>query len=91
MSRYIDVNEFYDKMYEWVRMHGGIIRNEMQAILEAVSYIDIVRCAECKHWHEHIDAKGQGRCDADEHNPFRVSIGISYADFFCSYGEREGE
>ena len=52
---------------------------------------DLVRCKECKYWHEYIDAKGQGRCDADEHNPFRVSVGISTADFYCSYGEREGE
>ena len=80
MSRYIDVNEFYDKMYEWVRMHGGIIRNEMRAILEAVSYIDIVRCKECKHWHKKDDLT---YCD-------RINYGYGYkADDFCSYGERK--
>lgn len=73
MSRYIDVNEFYEKMYEWVRMHGGIIRNEMQAILETVPSIDIVRCGECKHREEypckvyHDDdwycADGERTCD----------------------------
>ena len=85
MSRYIDVNEFYDKMYEWVRMHGGIIRNEMQAILEAVPSIDIVRCKECKHNYNKVlnHGKMQPRCD--------------FADWkltendYCSRGEREGE
>ena len=85
MSRYIDVNEFYDKMYEWVRMHGGIIRNEMQAILEAVSYIDIVRCAECKY--EPICSHS---VQHTTHEPTSVTIGYKSVDF-CSYGEREGE
>ena len=76
MSRYIDVNEFYDKMYEWVRMHGGIIRNEMRAILEAVSYIDIVRCKEC----------------TERDDDWCMYWGkVINADDFCSYGEREGE
>ena len=82
MSRYIDVNEFYDKMYEWVRMHGGIIRNEMQAILEAVSYIDIVRCAECKY--EPICSHS---VQHTTHEPTSVTIGYKSVDF-CSYGER---
>lgn len=80
MSRYIEVNAFYDKMYEWVRMHGGIIRNEMQAILEAVSYIDIVRCKECKYYKqsEAFCENGNGLWQAGD-------------ECFCNYGEREGE
>lgn len=77
MSRYIDVNEFYDKMYEWVRMHGGIIRNEMQAILEAVPSIDIVRCQDCKYWVYHFNGCSRNPCT----EPW-------YATDFCSYGER---
>lgn len=76
MSRYINVNEFYDKMYEWVRMHGGIIRNEMQAILEAVSYIDIVRCKECKYKDEIVNYCYENDRDVN-------------ADDFCSYGKRK--
>ena len=78
MSRYIDVNEFYDKMYEWVRMHGGIIRNEMQAILEAVPSIDIVRCQDCKYWNYEMSG-----C---KRNP---SVVAWRDDDFCSYGERK--
>ena len=77
MSRYIDVNEFYDKMYEWVRMHGGIIRNEMRAILEAVSYIDIVRCKECRYKDTELCAMYK-----------LVVAGVRKYDDFCSYGER---
>ena len=80
MSRYIDVNEFYDKMYEWVRMHGGIIRNEMQAILEAVPSIDIVRCQDCKYWVYNFNGCARNPCT----EPW-------YATDFCNYGEREGE
>ena len=77
MSRYIDVNEFYDKMYEWVRMHGGIIRNEMQAILEAVPSIDIVRCQDCKYWVYNFNGCARNPCT----EPW-------YATDFCNYGER---
>lgn len=85
MSRYIDVNAFYDKMYEWVRMHGGIIRNEMQAILEATPSIDIVRCKECKHnYNTAINhGKMKPRCDFTDRK-------LTENDF-CSRGEREGE
>ena len=80
MSRYIDVNEFYDKMYEWVRMHGGIMRNEMQAILEAVPSIDIVRCQDCKYWVYNFNGCSRNPCA----EPW-------YATDFCNYGERSSE
>lgn len=77
MSRYIEVNAFYDKMYEWVRMHGGIIRNEMQAILEATPSIDIVRCQDCKYWVYNFNGCSRNPCT----EPW-------YATDFCNYGER---
>ena len=85
MNRYIDVNEFYNKMYEWVMMHGGITRNEMQAILEGVPSIDIVKCAECKYKQQCHKAIEHTTCDW-------TSVTIAYRPIeFCSYGEREGE
>lgn len=40
--------------------------------------IDIVRCKECKHWHE---GEWYNTCDKN--------IGHGYeADFFCAYGEK---
>ena len=84
MSRWIEVNEFYDKMYEWVRIHGGIIRNEMQAILEATPSIDIVRCKECKYYNIYLDEHGcWKRCDL-------TMVGAE-ADCFCSWGERKSD
>ena len=80
MSRYIDVNEFYDKMYEWVRIHGGIIRNEMQAILEATPSIDIVRCQDCKYWVYNFNGCARNPCT----EPW-------YATDGCTYGERNDE
>ena len=99
MSRYIDADALIEAMgeepYVWTDSAEEIAeRNQWLTdmhIIESAPSIDIVFCKECKHWHEFIDAKGQGRCEADAHKPFRVSIGVSYADFFCSYGEREGE
>ena len=84
MSRWIEVNEFYDKMYEWVRINGGIIRNEMQAILEATPSIDIVRCKECKYWEESQYYQGFMVCTYVK--------GATFArqhDDFCSRGERK--
>ena len=97
MSRWIDAEyceDFFDRWESRVKNAEPVTIDVVQntrALLREAPSIDIVRCAECKYWHEYIDAKGQGRCDADEHNPFRVSIGMSTADFYCSYGEREGE
>jgi len=43
---------------------------------------EIIRCGECKHWHE---KDGLTYCD-------RIDYGYGYkADDFCSYGCREEE
>lgn len=43
---------------------------------------EIIRCGECKHWHE---KDGLTYCD-------RIDYGYGYkADDFCSYGEREND
>ena len=47
-------------------------------MLDEAPSIDIVRCSECKHWHE---KDGLTYCD-------RIDYGYGYkADDFCSYGK----
>lgn len=49
--------------------------------LDACPIIDIVRCGECKHWHE-----GEWYNTCDKH------IGHGFmAEHFCSYGERKNK
>lgn len=42
--------------------------------------IDIVRCAECKHWRN---------TDAEKIPTASIACGNMHADDFCSYGERK--
>ena len=45
---------------------------------QTIKSIKIVRCKECKHWHE---GEWYSTCDKN--------IGHGYeADFFCAYGEK---
>lgn len=49
--------------------------------LEGLPTIDLVRCWECKHWHE---GKWYNTCDKHIGHGFE-------AEYFCSYGERKSE
>ena len=75
MSKYIDV--------EWLKQNfNTVFWSQITKTIDSAPSIDIVRCRECKHWHE---KDGLTYCD-------RIDYGYGYnADDFCSYGEREGE
>ena len=71
-------------------------------IIEDMPSIDIVRCKECKHRPIKEDADGENYGfnliepnDGDESCPCLVSDGwyswMPEDDFYCGYGEREGE
>lgn len=83
MSRYIDTKWLEDNAKEYSL--GYYEEDEWATplnVLDSAPSIDIVRCRECKHWHE---KDGLTYCD-------RIDYGYGYkADDFCSYGEREGE
>jgi hypothetical protein len=56
----------------------------LRACVDDAPSIDIVRCRECRYWHN-------GECWGI---PYRGDYDTSIdtkADDFCSYGEREGE
>lgn len=62
--------------------------NACEAINSAPS-IDIVRCKECKYWHDHITTTWCSR--GAELRPQESGWVKRDADDFCSYGEREDE
>lgn len=82
MSRYIDIETIKPRQYENSEVELGVLAYDFDEV-EAMPFLDIVRCKECKHnvgltngfWEEDIV------CDYWE------SDGLT-ADDFCSYGER---
>ena len=48
------------------------------------SYTEVVRCKDCKHWHEDVanfTAIPRGGC--------KLVRGLTNGDFFCALGERK--
>ena len=81
MSRYVDA----DALSEYVeKQYMGFIGNPTWDDINSAPSIDIVRCKECKH--------GEYRKDFDDYICDQLGLGfVADADFFCGYGEREGE
>ena len=77
-KRLIDANAFLEKMKRTSRYFDVVFDVEEMPTVDAV---EVVRCCECKWWHEDDDV---GYCD----NPDGLD---NYAkpDEFCSYGERK--
>ena len=80
MSRYIK----YDTALRYIKdagmRIGGVWGIEATAHFEHEPTIEIIRCRECKHWHEKDELT---YCD-------RIDYGYGYKpNDFCSYGERK--
>ena len=80
MSRYIDADamkeEFTCKGDEWINN-----------IIDSTPSIDIVRCKECRHWigeTEHYEDREYKAC-------WQLCGQYMDSEFWCKYGEREGE
>ena len=80
MSRYIDADEvkeeFTCKGDEWINN-----------IIDSEPSIDIVRCKECRHWigeTEHYEDREYKAC-------WQLCGQYMDSEFWCKYGEREGE
>ena len=60
-----------------------IVRKKTIDSIPAADVVEVVRCKDCKHWHEDDDI---GHCD----NPDGLD---NYAEpnDFCSYGERKND
>ena len=78
MSRYVDIETIKPRQYENSEVELGVLAYDYDEV-DAMPFIDIVRCSECKYWN-----------DADEYCKWLAKAHTS-ADDFCSYGEREGE
>lgn len=49
-------------------------------------YVEVVRCRDCRHWHESVCFRGEqgqtlGQCDC--------TMSMRDTDFFCKAGEKE--
>ena len=100
MNRYIDADDVANAIYH----HFPSIRTmaDARGIIEEAPSIDIVRCKECKHRPIKEDAGGENYgfnliepTEGDERCPCLVSDGwyswMPQDDFYCGFGEREGE
>ena len=96
MSRYIDAEyceDFFDRWESRVKnaepVTIDVVQNTRTLLREAPS-IDIVRCKECKH--AHMTYGGDCKyCDMwKDDDDFCIELYLD-GDFYCSYGEREGE
>ena len=88
MSRYIDADAIKDKAWKAESEACFYALEDVVSVtdIDEAPSIDIVRCKECKY--AHMTYGGECKyCD-------KWSPGDSLyldGDFFCSYGEREGE
>ncbi len=72
MSRYIDIETIKPRQYENSEVELGVLAYDYDEV-NAMPFLDIVQCKECKHW-------GEWCSQFDSY---------TNADDYCSYGERE--
>ena len=81
MSRYVDAEILKERLIKNITLTNAIDRSFNEA-----PSIDIVRCKECKYAHMTYG----GECKYCDKWSLEDSLYLD-GDFFCSYGEREGE
>lgn len=82
MSRYIDADATRDLLIMSISLTNGI-----DTALKDAPTIDIVRCKECRHWigeTEHYEDREYKAC-------WQLCGQYMNSEFWCKYGEREGE
>ena len=92
MSRWIDADALHDALkakQKWVVRCGdkhneGYTYDQIHFAIDSAPSIEIIRCRECK-WRDDAGKKRALICT----NPY---IDVDpHPNFFCGYGEREGE
>lgn len=63
------------------KYNGNTLAEEEKMMYEHCPLIDIVRCKDCKYWHDH---KWSSTCDKHIGNGFP-------SDYFCKDGERRSD
>jgi hypothetical protein len=103
MSRYVDVDAFLEDNKEFAdrEIEHPRYQETVRELIDEAPSIDIVRCKECKHRPIKEDANEEDygfnviAPNEDERCPCLVEDGwyswIPKDDFYCGYGEREGE
>lgn len=81
MSRYIDIETIKPRQYENSEVELGVLAYDYDEV-NAMPFLDIVQCQECKHWRN---------TNAEKIPTASIACGNMHADDFCSYGEREDE
>ena len=98
MSRYIDAdavitaiaefNKYEDELeYPYASDDLEEYKDDARLLIEDAPSIDIVRCKECRHWigeTEHYEDREYKAC-------WQLCGQYMNSDFWCKYGEREGE
>lgn len=85
--------EKFNDIPPFIGMTGGCVQQMLDDI-PAVDAVEVIRCKDCKHWHEEtgwcnkhshfIGSKGEA-CHPWESTEWKMLN----ADDFCSYGERK--
>lgn len=98
MSRYIEAdavitaiaefNKYEDELeYPYASDDLEEYKDDARLLIEDAPSIDIVRCKECKHWigeTEHYEDREYKAC-------WQLCGQYMNSEFWCKYGEREGE
>ena len=88
MSRYIDADALKKDLSENYTFYGfRQLLNDFYEALDSAPSIDIVRCKECKHWigeTEYYEDREYKAC-------WQLCGQYMDSEFWCKYGEREGE
>lgn len=94
MSRYIDADNLHNAKFQNTDGYGENVayRVGWNEAIEAIeenepTAIDIVRCKECRHWigeTEHYEDREYKAC-------WQLCGQYMNSEFWCKYGEREGE
>ena len=81
MSRYIDIETIKPRQYENSEVELGVLAYDYDEV-DAMPFLDIVRCKECKYWRN---------TDPQKIPTANIMCGHMHPDDYCSYGEREDE
>ena len=87
MSEYVKTEDVLNKLYLSHKDVTYIDKNAAADRIKKIQGLDIVRCKECKHWigeTEYYEDREYKAC-------WQLCGQYMNSEFWCKYGEREGE
>ena len=85
MGRLIDADVFEERLMANIGLTNCLDRSFKET--PTIDAVEVVRCKECKYWHDHITTTWCSR--GAELRPQESGWIKRNADDFCSYGERK--